>query len=398
MRMGPVYLHSLGIINALGQGKQEVLSNLMAGSAPGVVLRENFRVNGEPLPFGEVKADFPPIAPSLSIYGSRNVDLTIAAANEIRADIDEAIDRFGSARVAVVMGTSTSGIAEGEVAVAKSMKNGTLPPDFDIRKQELGSVAEVLARHLGAFGPAYTITTACSSSAQALAVGRRLLMTGLADVVVAGGADSLCQLTVNGFYALSALSAGVCNPFSRNRDGTMMGEGAAVFLMQREESEIALLGAGASSDAHSITAPEPEGAGLILAIDAALDDADISSDEIKYIHLHGTGTQQNDEMESKAIKKIFGGDVPCSSSKAQIGHTLGASGAMGAAHCWLTLSALNEDSFLPPHVWDGEADEGLLSECLVTHGQQLSFPGATRFLCNSTAFGGNNVSLVIARA
>jgi 3-oxoacyl-[acyl-carrier-protein] synthase-1 len=255
----------------------------------------------------------------------------------------------------------------------------------------------VVARYLGLGGPAYSISTACSSGAQALAAGRRLLATGMVDTVLAGGVDSLCRLTVNGFHALSALSAGVCNPFSRNRDGTMIGEGAAVFLMQREEAEIALLGAGTTSDAYSMTAPEPEGRGLIQATKDALGDAGLAPSMIDYIHLHGTGTLQNDETESKVIEHIFGSEVPCSSSKAQLGHTLGAAGAMGVAHCWLALSDLNSTRCLPPHVWDGAADEGLLSSCLVTSGQELEPSAAGVFLSNAIAFGGNNVSLIIAR-
>lgn len=167
--------------------------------------------------------------------------------------------------------------------------------------------------------------------------------------------------------------------------------------MQREQSEIALHGAGASSDAHSMTAPEPSGNGVELAIRQALADAKLAPQAIDYIQLHGTGTMQNDAMESKVVSRIFGDETPCSSSKAQLGHTLGAAGAMGAAHCWLSASDLNRERLLPPHVWDGEAEEGLLSRSLVQPGQRLDSSAERIFLSNAFAFGGNNVTLVIGK-
>ena len=316
---------------------------------------------------------------------------------EIRCEIDAAIARFGPHRIATVIGTSTSGIAEGELAVAQKRKSGVFPEGFDVRQQELGSAAEFVACYLGLEGPAFTVSTACSSSAHALACGHRLLNSGLADIVIAGGADSLCRLTVNGFRALSALSNGYCNPFSRNRDGTMIGEGAAVFLMQRDAAEIALYGAGASSDAFSMTAPEPDGQGVEVAVCQALQSAGICRREIDYIQLHGTGTRQNDTMESAVVQRLFGKRPPCSSSKGQVGHTLGAAGAMGAAHCWLAASELNAKQLLPPHLWDGEAEDGLLNDTLVRPGERLAMGSRGMFLSNAFAFGGSNVSLVIGR-
>jgi 3-oxoacyl-[acyl-carrier-protein] synthase-1 len=226
-------------------------------------------------------------------------------------------------------------------------------------------------------------------------MGRRLIRTGLADAVLAGGADSLCKLTVNGFQALSAQSAGLCNPFSRNRDGTMMGEGAAIFLMEKRQSELALLGTGASTDAYSMTAPEPEGKEVETAIRRALDDAGQTPDAIDYVQLHGTGTPQNDAMESKVIGRVFGSHIPCSSSKGQIGHTLGVAGTMGAAHCWLAAHSDNRDRRLPPHIWDGEADPDLMSENLVSVGERLTESAQGIFMSNAIAFGGNNTALIV---
>jgi 3-oxoacyl-[acyl-carrier-protein] synthase-1 len=393
----PVFLSALGVASALGRGKDEVRRHLLAGDAPGVVQRDDLLIDGRPVQVGVVRGPLPQVPGRLAPWASRNNALAIAALDEIGAELDAARARYGAERIAVVMGTSTSGLAEGEAALAVGLREGALPAGFDFRQQELGSTSETVARHLGLYGPAYTISTACSSSAHALAAARRLLRAGLADAVVAGGADSLCRVTVNGFHALSALARGRCNPFSRNRDGTMIGEGAAVFLVEREEAEVALLGVGASTEAYSMTAPEPDGRGIEEAVGRALADAGLAPPDIDYIQLHGTGTEQNDAAESKVVLRLFGDAVPCSSSKAQIGHTLGAAGAMGAAHCWLAAGHANAAGLLPPHLWDGAAAPGLLAQSLAVAGQRLP-PDARRiFLSNAFAFGGSNVALVIGR-
>lgn len=394
----PVYLSALGIVNSLGHGKEEVCDNLLAGRQPGVVQRRDLLVDGAPLFVAQVEALLTKPPERLAAYASRNLGLTILALEEIRPQVETAISRYGAHRVAVVMGTSTSGIAHGEEAVAYANDNGCLPDGFDVRMQEIGSAGEALARYLGVTAPAYTISTACSSGAHALAAARRLLQTGIADAVLAGGADSICRLTTNGFQALSALSVGICNPFSRNRDGIMIGEGAAIFLVQREASEIALYGIGASSDAYSMTAPEPAGHGIGRAVRDALANAGMTASDIDYIQLHGTGTRHNDEVESKVVQQVFGAATPCSSSKAQIGHTLGAAGAMGAAHCWLAASSMNKKRLLPPHVWDSQAEDGLLADCLVERGAHLAPTASGIFLANAFGFGGSNVSLVIGKS
>lgn len=394
MNMPPVYLPALGIVSALGRGRRDVAANLFVGLREGMRARHDLLSDGAPAYVGEVTGDLPSVPAHLAFYESRNFQLVIEAAEQIRTEIEAAREKFGPARIAVIIGSSTSGIDRGEQALAEADKTGRLPEEFDLRMQELGSVGEGLARYLDLAGPAYTVSTACSSGAHALAAARRLLAANLADAVIAGGADTLCRLTLNGFRSLSALSSGLCNPFSRNRDGINIGEGAALFLVQREAADVALYGAGASSDGHSMTAPDPEGRGVELAMRAALADAGCAPEEISYVQLHGTGTDQNDAMESTVINRVFPHQVPASSSKAQIGHTLGAAGAMGAAHCWLAAHPENRDGLLPPHIWDGEAAEGLLAETLVRPGDQR---GAARplFFSNAFAFGGNNACLVI---
>jgi len=198
---------------------------------------------------------------------SRNNRLALAALERIRPETDAAIARFGAHRVGIIIGTSTSGIAEGEAAFAHAAQHGSFPAHFHYGQQELGSVAAALPQTLGVSGPAYVHSSACASSAKAMASAARLLNMGLCDAVISGGVDSLCGFTIAGFSALESVSASRCNPLSANRNGINIGEGAALFLMSRQEATVSLRGWGESSDAHHISAPDPSGTGARLAIE-----------------------------------------------------------------------------------------------------------------------------------
>jgi 3-oxoacyl-[acyl-carrier-protein] synthase-1 len=211
----------------------------------------------------------------------------------------------------------------------------------------------------------------------------------------------LCKLTLNGFSALEAVSEQRCNPFSANRNGINIGEAAVLFLMSKSASDgqsIALLGSGASSDAHHISAPEPSGRGARQAMHKALSRAALQPSQISYLNLHGTATQHNDAMESLAVAALFPDGVPCSSTKPMTGHTLGAAGALEAAFCWLSLSADNPEHALAPHIWDGQADPDLPALNWVTPADRLASIAPRFLMSNSFAFGGNNVSLIIGDA
>jgi 3-oxoacyl-[acyl-carrier-protein] synthase-1 len=334
----------------------------------------------------------------LQDYDCRANRLLLAALQQIEPTLKDLMEQYGLQRTGVVIGTSTSGIAEGERAIATFHQTGEMPDTYHYKQQELGAQAAFLAQHLGIRGPAFTLSTACSSSANALAAARRLLRLDLCDLVLAGGADALCGTTLMGFQALELISKTQrCNPFSRNRDGILIGEGAALFLMCREEGPIALLGVGASSDAHHISAPDPGGAGAFVAMASALRDAGVPAQAVDYINLHGTGTRQNDAAEGHAVWRLFGEGVPCGSSKGGTGHCLGAAGAIEAGLCWLTLSDLNPEGRLPPHVWDGIADPEMASLTFVQPGHRSDKP-PQYCLSNSFAFGGNNVSLLLGHA
>ncbi len=320
---------------------------------------------------------------------NRLLEATLA---QLQPALGRLIDRAGKNRVGVVIGTSTSGIAEGEAAFAHRLHRGKFPESFEYAQQELVTPAKFVADALGVTGPTWTVSTACTSGAKAIASGARLLALDLCDLVVVGGADSLCRLTVRGFGALDAVSPELCNPFSRNRRGINLGEAAALMVLSREPAEVRLAGAGESSDAHHISAPHPDGRGAAQAMHRALQAAAMPASAIDYLNAHGTATEQNDRMESRAIAQVLGETVACGSTKALTGHTLGAAGALEAVFCWLTLK--REDGMLPRHLWDGQRCPEIapltgLGREKVTHPVRCA-------MSNSFAFGGNNISLIIA--
>lgn len=388
------FITAYGLISALGEGVDASAEALLAWQAKGstpLTRHNQALLDGRLTPVGRVEGELPAIPAALAPYASRNNQLLLAALAQIRPALDEALATFGPARVGLVLGTSTAGIGEAELAIAADRRGEAVPTAFDYRQQELGSPSEFLARHLGLEGPAYTLSTACSSSARAFISGQRMLAAGLVDAVLVGGADSLCGLTLNGFDSLESLSGTLCQPFDNDRQGINIGEGAALFLLSRQPAPIALLGAGESSDAWHISAPHPDGVGAEAAMGMALAQAGLTPEQVGYINLHGTATRLNDAMESQAVYRLFGDRVPCSSTKPLTGHVLGAAGAIEAAlACLLLERALP----LPPQrVMTG--DPALAPIRLVSGTTPLATP---RILSNSFAFGGNNVSLLFGKS
>ncbi len=389
-----IYLNALGVICALGADVREVRAALFADTPP-IVLMDADILPGKSLPLARVSAALASVEVLPEALRSRNNALLLSALVQIRDAVDAAITRFGAQRVAIVLGTSTSGISEAEQALAAYVHDGVIPSNFDMGQQELGSPALALRHVLGSSGPAYVVSTACSSSAKAIATAARVLRAGLADAVIAGGVDSLCGFTLAGFSALESVSRTGSNPLAAARDGIHIGEGAALFLVTREPGAVRLAGYGESSDAHHISAPLPDGAGAQAAMLQALVRAAIAPDEIDYINLHGTATPQNDAMECRAVSDVFGDGVAISSTKRLTGHTLGAAGAIEAALCFIALSD-NPQGLLPPHWCEGALDATLPPLQLVQPGDALGRP-LHYALSNSFAFGGSNAALILAR-
>ena len=304
-------------------------------------------VPGRTILFGRVpevapRAPLPRVAePEFDMRANR---LLLFAAENMRAELEAFVARHGADRVAVVLGASNTGIDEAQRYVDRWLDEGAKPAEMFFSQIELGTPADYLRRLLGTNGPAYVVSTACSSSAKAFASARRLIASGVVDAAVVGGVDGRCRFAMNGFHALGALSQGLCRPLAPDRDGINLGEGVALFTMERAATRaalpICLAGVGESSDAYHATAPDPEGRGAEAAMRAALAEAGLSPSDVGYLNLHGTGTQANDAMEMKAVRRVFGeGFSAYESTKPLTGHCLGAAGAVEAAICWLKLRA-----------------------------------------------------------
>jgi len=395
--MSMIYLNQLGIISPLGNTLDETRRSLLEMAQSGVAFSDAYSP-GRPLPFGRVDPCLvlPPMDRWPLPDRSRNNQLALVALAQIRPAVDEAIARFGAARVGVVIGTSTSGVGEAEAALRDYVSTGALPDGFHYGQQELVSPAAVLAAELGVTGPAYVHSSACASSAKAMASAARLIRMNVCDAVLAGGVDTLCRFTVAGFAALESVSTTRCNPLSRNRDGINIGEGAALFLVSREPATVSLRGWGESSDGYHMSAPDPAGVGARLALEQALARAAVTAAEIEYVNLHGTATVQNDAMEAELIHRVFGDRVCVSSTKPFTGHALGAAGAIEAGLCWLAMQDDNSTGKLPHHLWDGIEDSNLPVLQLATSDTRLGHPPRWS-VSNSFAFGGANVTLVFAR-
>lgn len=381
-----IYINNYSIISPLGSGVIETRSNLFSGISPGMISTEKYSP-GRSLCLGLVNDRLPNLSSTPQKHRSRNNQLLLAAFNEIEGQFSLLSSGVDKSRIAIVIGSSTSGISDEEEAFPYLMANNKFPETFDLEQRLFCSPANFLADRLGVTGIVHGISTACTSSAKAIISGARLLKSGMVDFVIAGGVDTLCKFTVAGFTAIESISADRCNPLSLNRSGINIGEGAALFLMSRRPGSISLSGWGESSDGYHISAPDPSGLGASLAVNNALKMSAKEINQIEYINLHGTATRHNDSMESQLISKL-GFECPVSSTKPLTGHTLGAAGAIEAAISCLTLTG---DGRLPPHIWDEAQDPDLPALNIAT--KRETAPKVV--MSNNFAFGGNNTSLIL---
>lgn len=343
---------------------------------------------------GTVPGPLPPLPASLTAQDSRTARLAALAYRGVDDAMKATLERWGPARVALVLGTSTGGIdrTEGfhfEWYGAGAAVPAEPPPSYDYHRQHcFHAFADTLAALSGAEGPRYVISTACSSSAKVFSSAQRLLDLGLADAVLVGGADGLCHTTVRGFHSLGVMASEPCRPFGADRPGMNVGEGAGLLLLEREGRPRAWLrGVGESSDAYHMSSPDPEGRGALAAMRQALEEAGVRPDEIGYVNAHGTGTKYNDAAEAKALEALFDASVPVVSTKAYTGHTLGACGAVEAI---FAIAAL-EEGWIPAAVGSHPLD----SEVRLQIPDEVLERPLRYALSNAFAFGGSNCSVLL---
>jgi 3-oxoacyl-[acyl-carrier-protein] synthase-1 len=336
---------------------------------------------------GVVDIDLPALPKGLERFESRNNRFIQQALAEMGTALDAARERWGTERVGICVGSSTAAMDEIENAYSVHAETGSLPSGFDVLVSgSFDGLIQTLRALTGLEGPAAVISNACASSGKAFASAQRWLHAGVVDAVLVGGVDSLCQITFRGFRSLGLLSCEPTRPFSSERRGINIGEGAAFALLERSGEGPRLLGAGESGDAHHMTTPDPEGRGAQRAMEIAISDAGVAVTDIDYVNAHGTGTAFNDAMEAKAIRATLGAraDPVVVSTKGYVGHTLGAAGAIEAA---FVLESL-QNRWIPGSVGADPLDPeiGLNIPALAVDVRVA--------LSNSFAFGGSNVSLV----
>ena len=387
-----IYINDLTSVSSLGTNELTIVDSLSHTDRCYLTYRDDLLNEHKGSYFGQIKAKLPRLD-DYPEHKSRNSAVLAFLTYSIKDSINELKQKYSKDRIAIILGTSTSGLDETENELKKFMQTGVPSRDFYYKSQEFGDPSMFLADYLEIDGPAYTISTACSSSARALICGKRMLESGLVDAVIAGGADTLCKVPINGFNSMGVLSQERCLPFNKNRSGINIGEGGGLMILSKEKDSLELLGVGESSDAYHVSSPDPSGAGAISAMEMALNDASLTTDDIGYVNLHGTATKLNDAMESKAMASLFKGKVPCSSTKYMTGHTLGAAGIVEAAIlCYL----LKHDLDLPVQDFSHDEIDDTLDECGLI--KEKIKAKKKVMMSNSFAFGGNNASIIIAKA
>lgn len=387
-KMTPLRITNYTYTSCLGAGRNANWDALRSGRS-GLKPCDFFQISDLNTWIGEAAGLDNALPAHLIDFDCRNNRLAWLALqqDDFFASAEDAIARYGAARVGVFMGTSTSGIHQTELAYFENQD--PLPEWYRYgTTHNVSSVATFIQQALATQGPVMAISTACSSSAKVFASAHRAIAAGLCDAAIVGGVDSLCLTTLYGFHALQLVSPQKCQPFDRHRSGISIGEAGGFALLEKNTgSGLYLLGYGESGDAYHMSSPHPDGAGAQLAMTAALRKAGLEAADIDYINLHGTGTQANDSAEAKAVQQLFGTTTYASSTKGWTGHTLGAAGIVEAC---IGLEVITH-GHMPQNLHLQEADEGMTLALLK---DAVECP-VTQVLSNSFGFGGSNCSLIL---
>ncbi|MBS1520802.1 MAG: beta-ketoacyl-[acyl-carrier-protein] synthase family protein [Bacteroidetes bacterium] len=395
-----VYIAGAGVISGIGNNVAEHLRSFEQEEAGMDAITMLNTIHKGELPVAEVKLSNEELAAmtGLSSNTSRTALLSLVAARE--ALDDAAIPDFKSLRTGFVSANTVGGMDKSEdffVDFLADNSKGKLRNVFD---HECGSKTEIVADKLGISDYMTTISTACSSSANAIFYGARLIKNDLLDVVIAGGTDALTKFTLNGFNTLMILDKQLCKPFDEHREGLNLGEGAGYLVLVSEKVAktlnkpvyCKLSGYNNSNDAYHQTASSPDGTGSYLAMKGALEKSGLKPADIDYINLHGTGTPNNDSAEGTAVKRLFDPHYPpMSSTKSYTGHTLGASGGIEAV---FSVLAIKHGIIYPNLRFETQMSElPFQPETKFLKGQNIN-----HVMSNSFGFGGNCTSLIFSRA
>ncbi len=391
-----VVITGKGIISAIGCDTEQVLEALQSNTS-GIGKMQYLPSERKELPVGEVKLSNREMQRKLGIDEQKEVSRTaLMGTIAIKQAVEKAhisLDDQRSCRILLIVGTTVGGMDRTELHFHNIQHEENL--DF-LKQHDCGSTTRLMADYFGFFSDMTTISTACSSAANALLLGARLIKAGEADIVVAGGTEALSKFHLNGFNSLMILDKEQCRPFDASRAGLNLGEGAAFVVMESEQMaqkrgahiEAYLTGYGNACDAYHQTASSPDGEGAYLSMQQALSMANLHPSDIQYVNAHGTGTPNNDQSETAALQRVFGNAMPpVSSTKAFTGHTTSAAGSIETVICLLAM----EHHFLPANLgWATPMPEGITptmgkSDVVLNH-----------VLCNSFGFGGNDTSLILS--
>jgi len=388
-----------GVISAIGVGKESTLQALLHGTS-GIEHIKYLHTRHQEFPVGEVKLSNEELKQRL---GCEHESLIARTGLLARVALGEALQeaqlhREQLSEVCLISGTTVGGMDLRELYHAEE-KMGIDRLHAQIASYNCGQCTELIAQPFGNFAQLSTISTACSAAANAIITGANMIQCGMTDIVVAGGAECLSKFHFNGFNTLMLLDREPCRPFDRTRVGLNLGEGAAYLVLESLDSAkrrgvtplCVLSGYGNKCDAYHQTASSPNGEGAYLAMTEALTSAGLRPQDIGYVNAHGTGTPNNDQSESQALRRVFGTTLPpISSTKSFTGHTTSASGAIEAVFCMMVL----DHQFLPVNLNWREADEDCITP--VTAGEQPHSP-IVHVLSNAFGFGGNDSSLIFSK-
>ncbi|MCQ2241375.1 beta-ketoacyl synthase N-terminal-like domain-containing protein [Treponema sp.] len=395
--MNRIYLSKPGLVTCAGLNSDELWNSVTHGKQDGI--KKVTAVSGDDFFAGRIDED--KIKPTTARYDMRIHCIQEMALNQIADEVAAAKEKYGAGRIAVCVGSCDNG-TEFSVAGHKIFfETEKFAGDYSIEMQGADYPSTFVKEKFALEGPCLSFSTACSSSAEAIIKGAQLLSSGMADAVIAGGVDIASDTVLLGFGALEAVSSEITNPFSANRHGITLGEGAAFFVMTRVDdfkTGIGLLGYGESADAHHMTSPDPSGDGAMRAMEGALKSAGLKPSDIDYVNLHGTGTKLNDLMESKAVDAVFGEyKVAVSTTKPFTGHTLGAGSAVELALCFEAIRKNRgaSNAVLPLQMWDGKKDEEIPSLNFVDKNNSGNCSKVKVCMSNSFAFGGSNCCLIV---